>query len=120
MKDLLSALVLSLLCSFTSFAQESLHNEDGSGSVLLSNDQVEVVEYIGNPQGNVCGIGKHHHDAHLTVALTEARVLITTPDGEQQTAEIQSGAAIWFDAGIHSVVNEGNESTKFLLIYLKE
>ena len=120
MKTSLSLLVILLLCGSTTFAQKSNQNSDGSGKVLVNNDKVEVVEYVGNPKDNVCGIGEHHHDAHLTVALTDAKVLITTPDGKQQTAEIPSGAAIWFDAGTHSVVNEGKKDTKFLLVYLKE
>ena len=108
-----------LLCTSVSFAQESNHNVDGSGKVILDNSKVEVVQYVGQSQDNVCGIGKHHHDAHLTVALTDAKLLITLPDGKQQTVEIPSGAAIWFEAGTHSVINEGNKETKFLLVYLK-
>ena len=120
MKTLFSLIVSLLFCYSTSYAQKSSHNADGSGKVILDNDKVEVVEFVGKPQGSVCGIGKHHHDAHLTVALTDAKVLITSPDGEQQTAEIPSGAAIWFEAGTHSVMNEGKKESKFLLIYLKE
>lgn len=120
MKITLSLLSILSLCSLTAFGQKSDHNADGSGKVLLTNDKVEVVQYVGKSQGNVCGLGKHHHDAHLTVALTNAKVLISTPDGKQQTAEIPKGAAIWFEPGTHSVINEGNKETKFLLIYLKE
>ncbi len=106
--------------SLTSYAQESTHNLDGSGKVLVNNEKVEVVEYLGKPEGNVCGVGEHYHDAHLTVALSDAKVLLTSTEGEQQSAEIPSGAAIWFDEGTHSAVNEGNKDTKFLLVYLKE
>jgi len=120
MKTSLSLFFFLFLFSLTSFAQKSDHNADGSGKIVLNNDKVEVVKYVGNPEDNVCGIGKHHHDAHLTVALADAKVLITTPDGKQQTAEIPAGASIWFEAGTHSVINEGNKKTKFLLIYLKE
>lgn len=120
MKNSLSLFFILLFCYSTSFAQKSDHNADGSGKVVLNNDKVEVVQFVSKPQGNVCGLGKHHHDAHLTVALTDAKVLITKPDGKQQTAEIPAGASIWFEAGTHSVINEGNKETKFLLIYLKE
>lgn len=119
MKTSLSLFFLLFLCSSFTFAQKS-HNADGSGTIVLNNDKVEVVEFVGEPQGNVCGLGKHHHDAHLTVALSDASVLITTPDGKQQTAEIPAGAAIWFDAGTHSVINEGSRKTNLLLVYLKE
>lgn len=120
MKTSLSLFVLLFVCSTIAFAQKTNHNQDGSGKVVLDNDKLEVVEYVGQPQGNVCGIGEHHHDAHLTVALNDAEVLLTSLEGEQQTVEIPSGAAIWFEAGTHSVKNEGNKETKFLLVYLKE
>lgn len=120
MKTSVSLFFFLLLYSSTSFAQKSSHNADGSGKVIIDNNKVEVVQYDGKPQANVCGIGKHYHDAHLTVALTDAEVLITSADGKQQTAEIPAGAAIWFDSGTHSAMNEGNKETKLLLIYLKE
>lgn len=120
MKTSLSLFFVLFLCSSNSFAQKSNHNADGSGKVVLDNDKVQVVQYVGEPYNNVCGLGEHHHDAHLTVALNDAKVLITEPDGKQQTAEIPAGASIWFEAGTHSVINEGNKQTKFLLIYLKE
>ena len=119
MKTSLPLFFSLLLCSSLAFSQTDF-NADNSGTLVLSNDKVEVVKYVGDPHGNVCGIGKHHHEAHLTVALTDAKVLITTPDGKQQTAEIPAGAAIWFEAGTHSVINEGTKETKFLLVYLKE
>lgn len=107
-----------LFCMSTSFAQMG-HNEDGSGSVLVDNEKVEVVEYVGEPNKDVCGLGNHHHDAHLTVALTDAKVLITPEEGEQTSAEIPAGAAIWFKEGTHSATNDGDKPTKFLLVYLK-
>lgn len=109
-----------LFCALFCFAQDSNHNADGSGKVLVNNDKVEVIEYVGKVHDNVCGIGEHNHEAHLTVALTDAKVLITSPYGKQQTAEIPAGAAMWFDKGTHSAVNGGDKETKFLLIYLKE
>lgn len=120
MKRSLRLFYVLLLCVSFSFAQKSSHNADGSGNILLDNNKVEVVKYVGKPDNNVCGIGKHHHDAHLTVALTDAKVLITTENGEQNTAEIPAGAAIWFEAGTHSAMNVGDKETKFLLIYLKD
>lgn len=110
---------LLLSCS-AAFGQVGTHNADGSGKVVLDNDKVEVVEYIGKAQGAVCGLGEHHHKAHLTVALTDAQILITAEDGGQQQATIPAGAAIWFDAGTHSAMNSGNQDTRLLLVYLKD
>lgn len=52
--------------------------------------------------------------------LIDANVLITSPEGEEQTAEIPKGAAIWFEEGTHKAVNVGNEESKLVLVYLKE
>ena len=120
MKTSLLLVLILCLCFSTTFAQKSDHNADGSGKVLVNNNKVEVIEYVANPNENVCGIGEHHHAAHLTVALTDAKVLVTTPDGNQQTAEIPAGAAIWFEAGTHTAINQGDKASKALLIYLKE
>ena len=87
---------------------------------MLDNDKMKVVKYVGNPQEEVCGSGMHFHDAHLTVALTDAKVLITETDGTTQEVEIPAEAAIWFEAGTHAAINSGSSPTKFLLIYLKE
>lgn len=105
-----------ILCCTSVFAQNA--NVGDEGQVLVNNDKLKVVEFVGNPQGNVCGEGKHFHKEHLTVALTDATVLITSPDGKQQEVEIPKGAAIWFDAGIHMAVNSGSKETRLLLVYL--
>ena len=109
-----------LFFTSTALTQTSSNNADGSGIVVLDNDKIEVIEYVGKPQGNVCGMGEHHHAAHLTVALTDATVLLTSAEGEQQTTDIPADAVIWFDAGTHSAMNKGNNETRLLLVYLKE
>lgn len=119
MKTTLSLCAFLFLGLAPSMAQMGIHNADGSGSLLLDNDKVEVIKYVGKSQGDVCGIGEHHHQAHLTVALTDAKVLLLE-DGKEQVAEIPAGAALWFGAGAHSVINQGKEDTEFLLVYLKE
>lgn len=119
MKTTLSLCTFLFLGLAFARAQTGIHNSDGSGSPLLDNDKVEVIKYVGNPQGDVCGIGQHHHQAHLTVALTDARILLVE-NGKEQLAEIPAGAALWFGPGTHSVINQGQKNTEFLLIYLKE
>lgn len=106
------------ICSTFAFGQ-NLGAIGDNGKILVDNNKVEVVKFVGKPQGNVCGIGMHHHKAHLTVALTDAKLLISSPDGKQQEVEIPAETALWFDAGSHSAINSGDEETKFLLVYLK-
>ena len=98
MKNLL---VLILVFYYSISVGQNLINKDGSEEVVVDNDKMKVVKYIGVSNKDVCGIGEHHHKAHLTVALTDAEVLITSPDGKSQIAKIPAGASIWFEAGTH-------------------
>jgi hypothetical protein len=111
-------LFLVFYCS-VSFGQ-NIDNKEANKEILLDNNKMKVVKYVGKSQGEVCGNGMHHHEAHLTVALTDAKVLITSPDGKKQEVEIPAEAAIWFEAGTHEAINTGDTATKFLLVYLKE
>ncbi len=62
----------------------------------------------------------HHHEPHLTVLLTDAKVRITPEEGESQIVEVKSGTSIWFESETHSVINLGDQPTKMVLVYLKE
>lgn len=119
MRTSLSLWAFLFLGFANAMAQMGHNNANGSGHLLLDNDKVEVIKYVGKSQGDVCGKGEHHHRAHLTVALTDAKILLTA-GGEDQVAEIPAGAAIWFGPGTHAVINKGEGDTEFLLIYLKE
>ena len=117
MKNLLFLSVL-LFCG-TVLAQNQVSFESGE-KVILDNDKMKVVEHTSYPQGDVCGEGMHHHDPHLTVVISDAKVKITPEEGEPQIVEVKSGTSIWFESDTHSVVNVGDKPTKMILIYLKE
>lgn len=107
------------LCAIT-MGQNPLYDEPGE-KVILENDKMKVVEHVSLPQGDVCGIGMHHHEPHLTIVLSDAKVRITPENGETQEVEVKSGTTIWFDAAeTHSVVNLGDQPTKMILVYLKD
>lgn len=112
-------LPMLFLCSVL-MGQNPVINEFGE-KVLIDNDKMKVVEHISQPKGDVCGIGMHHHEPHLTIVLTDAKVRITPENGQPQEMEVKSGTSIWFDAAeTHSVSNSGNQPTKMILVYLKE
>ena len=91
------------------------------GEVIIDNDKMKVVEHVSQPKGDVCGLGMHHHEPHLTIVLTDAKVRITPENGEPQEMEVKSGTSIWFDtAETHSVANIGDQPTRMVLVYLKE
>lgn len=117
MKYLLS-LPLFLLCNVL-IAQGEISSESDE-KVIIDNDKVMVIEHSSLPQGDVCGEGMHHHEPHLTVVLTDAKVQITPEDGESQVIEVKSGTSMWFEAEMHSVINKGEKPTKMVLVYLKE
>lgn len=114
-------LFVSLLFSCTiTMGQNPVSDESGE-KVIVENDKMKVVEFLSQPQSDVCGMGMHHHEPHLTVVLTDAKVKITPENGEPQEIEVKSGTSIWFDAAeTHSVTNLGEEPTKMILVYLKE
>ena len=112
-------LPMLFLCSVM-MGQNPVTNEFGE-KVLIDNDKMKVVEHISQPKGDVCGIGMHHHEPHLTIVLTDAKVRITPENGQPQEMEVKSGTSIWFDAAeTHSVSNIGDQPTKMILVYLKE
>lgn len=100
--------------------QNPVINDPGE-KVLVDNDKMKVVEHLSQPKGDVCGAGIHYHEPHLTIVLSDAKVLITPENGEPQEMAIKSGTSIWFDAAeTHSVSNTGDQPTKMILVYLKE
>jgi len=109
-----------MLLSIIATGQNPVANEPEE-KVIIDNDEMKVVEHISQPKGDVCGLGMHHHEPHLTIVLTDAKIRITPENGESQEIEVKSGTSIWFDAvETHSVANIGGQPTKMILVYLKE
>jgi hypothetical protein len=84
--------------------------------LLLENDKMKVTEYISNPGKDVCGLGKHDHNPHLTILLTDASVLLTTEDGKSQDVEAKAGATFWSDKETHAAINSGDKMIKAILV----
>ncbi|MFB6340134.1 cupin domain-containing protein [Saccharicrinis sp. FJH62] len=116
-----SLLFISLVFFCGTLLAQSNDSSEPGEKVIVDNDKIKVVEHISQPKGDVCGLGMHHHEPHLTIVLTDSKVRITPENGEPQDIEVKSGASIWFDAAeTHSVVNTGDQPTKMILVYLKE
>lgn len=109
-----------LLLYAVAVGQNPVTNEPGE-KVIIDNEKMKVVEHVSQPKGDVCGVGMHHHEPHLTIILTDSKVRITPQNAEPQEIEVKSGTSIWFDAAeTHSVANIGSQPTKMILVYLKE
>ncbi|MEJ7685035.1 MAG: hypothetical protein WKG06_45760 [Segetibacter sp.] len=87
--------------------------------VVLENDKLKVTEYSSTPGKGVCGKGKHTHAPHLTIFLTDAKVILTTPDGKSQDFDLKSGTTFWSEAETHIAINNGNKPAKIYLVELK-
>lgn len=84
--------------------------------LLLENDRMKVTGYVSNPGKDVCGLGEHHHNPHLTILLTDASVHLITEDGKSQDIEAKAGATFWNNEETHAVINSGDKVIKAILI----
>ena len=100
-------------------SQDAAKVDPRSYKVMVDNDQVRVLEYIGKPRLGVCGQGMHSHPDHVTVATSDAKVKVTLPDGKTFVAENKAGDVFFEPAGTHSVENIGGRDTRSLLIEIK-
>lgn len=100
-------------------AQDAARMDPRAYKVVLENDRVRVLEYIGKPRLGVCGEGMHSHPDHVTVVMTDAKVKVTLPDGKTIVASSKAGDVLFEPAGMHAVENIGGRDVKSLLIELK-
>ena len=122
-RRLLQSGVVSMLADLIAsdaLAQDAVFTEGGSYRVVLENDLIRVLEIFSRPRTWLCGDGEHSHPAHLTVALSDARVRVTLPDGEKIDTSHRLGDVFWSEAETHTVENVGSGSVRALLIELKE
>jgi hypothetical protein len=100
-------------------AQDAAVTEPGSYRVVFENAQVRALEFVSRPRTAVCGVGKHSHPAHLTVALSDAKVRVTLEDGQQVEASNKLGDVFWSEAETHAVENIGGHPMRALIIEIK-
>lgn len=114
-----AAALLADLVGSGALAQDAVITEPGSYRVVFENSQVRVLEFVSRPGAWLCGVGKHSHPAHLTVALSDARVRVTLPDGRRIEASNQLGDVFWSEAETHTVENIGSGMVRALIIEIK-
>ncbi len=111
--------ILSALALPEALAQDAAKTQPGVFRVVFENEKLRVLEFRSRPGMELCGVGKHSHPAHLTVALSDARVRVTLPDGKKVTAANKLGDVFWSEAETHTVENIGGNA-RALIIELKE
>lgn len=100
-------------------AQDAAKMDPRAYKVVLENERVRVLEYIGKPRLGVCGEGMHSHPDHVTVVMNDAKVKVTLPDGKTIIASNKAGDVLFEAAGTHAVENIGGRDVKSLLIEIK-
>ena len=100
-------------------AQDAARVQPRSFRTVLDNDQVRVLEFVSRPGTELCGVGRHSHPAHLTIALSDAKVRVTLPDGRQVTAGNKLGDVMWSEAETHTAENIGGHTVRALIVEIK-
>ena len=90
-----------------------------SYKVLFENDKVRVLEYFAKPGLGVCGIGRHFHPEHVTVALSGGKAKVTPEHGAVHVSEVSPGKIFWAPAVVHEVENVSGRNMHAYMIELK-
>ena len=114
----LLALLPGLALAGAAQAQDAAKMQPDAYKVVLENDHVRVLEFNSRPGMGVCGSGVHSHPAHLTVALSPARVRVKD-SGKDFVAENQIGDVFWSEAQVHETENISGKNVRALIIELK-
>jgi hypothetical protein len=112
-------ILISACLVFTSAAVAAQPLQKDTIRTLFENDKLKVTQYVSTPGKDVCGAGKHGHDAHLNIALTDISVRLTTADGKTKDLEIPAGSTFWSEADTHVAINRGNKPAMLYIIEAK-
>ena len=88
--------------------------------VILENEKLIVTEYLSTPGQDICGKGKHSHNPHLSIILTDARATLLSPNGKKQDFDFKAGTTFWSEAETHMVINGGAKPAKVYIVEVKE
>jgi quercetin dioxygenase-like cupin family protein len=84
--------------------------------VAFENDSVRVLSVTVKPGGRTT---MHQHPDNVIVALSDAKVRFTGPDGKSEEAALKADQAVWSPAGRHSGENVEKTSAQVVLVELK-
>ena len=109
----------ALLAADAATAQDAARVQPRAYKVVLDNEHMRVLEFNSKPGMGVCGTGIHSHPAHLTVALSPAKVRVKLPDGKAFVAEQKMGDVFWSEAETHETENLTGRDVRALIVELK-
>jgi quercetin dioxygenase-like cupin family protein len=85
-------------------------------SVVFENERVRVLDVRADPGA---GSPMHGHPDFVRFAVRDAHIVVASPDGREQRADVPAGAVFWNAATVHAVENVGDEPLHFIRIELK-
>ena len=115
MKSLKLALVLSAV-PLAAAAQDPLKVDAGHYKVLIDNPSVRVLKVAVSPGAKS---PMHSHPDALLVALGDAKVRFTLPDGKTEDREIGKETALYTPATSHAPANVGTTPVDAILVEFK-
>ncbi len=101
-------------------AQDAARTQPQRFRVAFENDKLRVLEFVSRPGTELCGVGKHSHPAHLTIALSDARVRVKLADGSVIEATNKLGDVFWSEAETHTVENISGTNVRALIVEVKD
>ncbi len=113
------AMLPAFLLANSAQAQDAARVQPRAYKVVFENDKLRVLEFNSKPGMGICGNGMHSHPAHLTVALSPAKVRIRLPDGKEFVGENQLGDVFWAEAETHETENIYGRDVRALMVELK-
>ena len=108
--------LLFLMLLAANWSPEATESAEDKMTVILDNHEMIVTEYVSSPGKDVCGLGMHSHNPHLSILLTDATVRLTPKDGETQIIELRAGTIFWSEAETHMAINNGDKPARVYLI----
>ena len=115
----LLALIATLAVADAARAQDAAAVQPRAYRVALENDRLRVLEFHSRPGMGVCGTGLHSHPAHLSIALTAAKVRVKMADGKTFIGESKIGDVFWSEAETHEAENITGADVRALMVELK-
>ena len=82
----------------------------------FENERVRVLRGTGRPGEKTA---MHSHPANVVIALTDAKVRSTLPDGKTEEANVKAGQAIWREPMKHISENIGDKPFEVIVVELK-
>ena len=91
--------LLLLVTSLVSFAQDPAKVAPSQVKVVLENDEVRVIEFTAKA-GETTPM--HSHPGHVIYPLSDGKTRFTFPDGTTRELEIKKGVAQWVGPVTHA------------------